>query len=166
RGRETRTHRSYAYVFERHARLGGGGARPRRVFQGYPSCFYNGPNRPGYRTILADRNRSGRDRAVKPPASSTGACGTKSLFEFCAEFLELFGIEIADCQQVQPLLAPSSYIESLHDLNLGRWQSEPLALRHKQIDNVHATAIDDRSYRLAVNKIEPAADQSKTFRSE
>jgi len=45
--------------------LGGGRPRPWRVFFGYPSRINNGPNRSGYRSIMADRNRSGRDRAVK-----------------------------------------------------------------------------------------------------
>jgi hypothetical protein len=44
---------------------------------------------------------------------------------------------------------------------LGAGNAGPHALRHKEIDHVHVAAIDDRCYRVAIDKITSTADQSK-----
>src|SRR6202035_5204459 len=57
-------------------------------------------------------------------------------------------------------------VETLHDFVLDAVDRGAQRLADEQIDYVLAPAVDDRSHRLAVDVIEPAADQGKTLRGQ
>src|SRR5882757_9146713 len=86
--------------------------------------------------------------------------------ELRSKLLQFITIEIADRQKAQVLFGPAQNIEALHDLELGRRQYQPEALRHEQIDDVNAPPIDEHRYRLAVDVVEPPPDQPEAFSGE
>src|SRR5580704_16346909 len=86
--------------------------------------------------------------------------------DFLPEFIELAGIDVADRPQVEAALAPMADVKSLHGFVLDAMDRGAQRLADEQIDHVLAPVIDDRGHRLAVDVIEPAADQGKTLRGQ
>src|SRR5580693_8409591 len=119
---------------------------------------WRGAGNPRYGLVLLlmrGRNgRSGRPRRVQ--------CSGK----FLAEFIELAGIDVADHPQIEAALAPMADVKSLHGFVLDAVDCGAQWLADEQIDHVLAPVIDDRGHRLAVDVIEPAADQGKTLRRQ
>src|SRR5271155_3947288 len=86
--------------------------------------------------------------------------------EFLPEFIELAGIDVADRPQIEAALAPVADVKALHGFVLDAADRGAQRLADEQIDHMLAPAIDDRGHRLAVDVIEPAADQGKALRSQ
>src|SRR5665213_897704 len=86
--------------------------------------------------------------------------------ELVAEFGEFIGGEIGDGPEVQAALAPASDVEALEAFGLRRARLGGGGLRHEQVDDMQAAAIDDGADGAGVDVIEPAADQGKTLRGE
>src|ERR1700730_66113 len=116
---------------------------------------WRGVGKPPYRPILllmpGLNGGSGRPRRVQRRG------------EFLSEFIELAGIDIADRPQMQADLAPVADVETLHGFVLDAVDRYAQFLGDEEIDHVLAPAIDDRCHRLAVDVIEPAADQGETL---
>src|SRR5580700_6520597 len=119
---------------------------------------WRGVGNPRYRPVLLFmrglNGRSGRPRRMQRGG------------EFLAEFIELAGIDIADRPQIEARFPPMADVEALHGFVVDAADRGAQGLRDEQIDHVLAAAIDDRRDRLAVDVIEPAADQGKTLRGQ
>src|SRR5580693_3924481 len=119
---------------------------------------WRGAGNPRYRLVLllmrGPNGRSGRSRRMQRGG------------EFLAEFIEFAGIDIADRPQIEAGLAPMADVETLHAFVFDAADRGAQRLADEQIDHMLAAAIDDRCHRLAVDVIEPAADQGKTLRGQ
>ncbi len=79
--------------------------------------------------------------------------------EFLDEFLQLFTVDIADSEELETLRSPASNVVSLHRLQLRRVTFGGGSLRNEEIDHVLAASIDNRGDGLAVDIVEPSAEQ-------
>src|SRR4051795_11878793 len=85
-------------------------------------------------------------------------------FELAPEVFQLVGAEIAHRPEREARLGPAADVEALQGFDCG---AVPLgALRDEQIDDVHAAPVDQRGDGLAVEIVEPAADQREALRGQ
>ena len=92
-------------------------------------------------------------------------CAYRAL-EFLAEIRKLVLCEIADSPKIQPAFAPVTDVEALDRLDLCGPPFGARRLRHEQVDDVLAAAIDHGADGAGIDIIEPAADQGKALRGE
>ena len=83
--------------------------------------------------------------------------------EFLDEFLQLGGIDVANCPEFEALCVPTSNVESLHFVDLRALMFRRRFLRDEEIDHMHPTPVDDGSDRLAVEIVEPPTDQPEAL---
>src|SRR5260370_30174690 len=76
--------------------------------------------------------------------------------ELLAELGEFVGGDVGDRPVVQPALAPASDIEALERLGPRRAALGARGLRHEQIDQVQAAAVDDGADGAGVRINQPA----------
>jgi hypothetical protein len=84
--------------------------------------------------------------------------------EFLDEVLQLFTVDIADSKELETLRSPAPNVVSLHCLQLRLVTFDWSSLRNEEIDHVFAASIDNRGDGLAVDIVEPSAEQRKAFR--
>src|SRR5438309_1957310 len=84
--------------------------------------------------------------------------------KFIHEFLQLFRIDVADGKELETLRTPASDVKSLHRLELCPVTFGASYLRDEEIDHMRAASVDDRSDSLAVDVVEPAAEQREALR--
>src|SRR6266516_8200718 len=84
-------------------------------------------------------------------------------FEFLDEFPQLFRIDVADGKELETLRTPALDVESLHRLELCPVTFGANSLRDEEIDYMCAASVDDRSDGLAINIIEPPAEQREAL---
>src|SRR5260221_11943709 len=84
--------------------------------------------------------------------------------EFLDEFLQLFTVDIADSEELETLRSPASNVVSLHCLQLRRVTFGGGSLRNEEIDHVLAASIDNRGDGLAVDIVDPSAEQHEALR--
>src|SRR5262249_36107375 len=96
----------------------------------------------------------------------SSSCRARGGFEFLAKTRQLLFCQIADGPIAEAAIAPAADIESLHRLHLRRAGFGARALRHEQVDDMLAAAVDHRADRTAIDIIQPAADQRKSLRAE
>src|SRR5256886_17625569 len=86
--------------------------------------------------------------------------------ELLDEFLQLFTVDIADSKELETLRSPASNVVSLHCLQLRRVTFGGGSLRNEEIDHVFAASIDNRGDGLAVDIVEPSAEQHEALRRQ
>src|SRR6266487_5883286 len=84
----------------------------------------------------------GRVRQCVPARPAILSCCAYRALESLAEIRKLVLCEIADRPVVQPAVAPAPDVEALNRVDLRRASLGARCLRHEQIDDVLAAAID------------------------
>src|SRR5437016_9299075 len=86
--------------------------------------------------------------------------------KFIHEFLKLFRIDVADGKELETLRTPAADVKSRHRLGLCPVTFGASYLRDEEIDHMRAASVDDRSDSLAVDVVEPAAEQREALRRQ
>jgi hypothetical protein len=103
-------------------------------------------------------------RADPIPSSSAGRM--ERGLEFLDEFLQLFRIDVADGKELETLCTPALDVETLHGLGSRPVTFGGTSLRDEEIDHMRAAPIDDRRDGLAVDVVEPSAEQREALRRQ
>src|SRR6266516_3474334 len=112
------------------------------------------------------------DRAIQPRSLlkidilSSSAGRMERGVEFLDEFLQLFTVDIADSKELETLRSPASNVVPPDRLQLRPVTFGGSSLRNEEIDHVSAASIDNRGDGLAVDIIEPSAEQREALRCQ
>jgi hypothetical protein len=87
-------------------------------------------------------------------------------FEFIDEFLQLIRVDVADGKELETLCTPAPDVKSLHRLEPRPVTFGDSSLRDEEIDHMRVAPIDNRRYGLAVNIVEPPAEQREPLRRQ
>src|SRR3954452_17782062 len=114
----------------------------------------------GGRSAAAHRAR--RHHAVHHAGLSSSA-SAQSCFELDVEVAQFVSAHVADRNESKALITPALGAEALYGLTECCRVTGVRRRPYEQIDDVNTTAINDRGHRLAVDGIEPPADQGKAL---
>src|SRR6266581_3127450 len=106
------------------------------------------------------------DRRDRYPIPSSSAGRMERGLEFVDEFLQLFRIDVADSKEFETLRTPAPDVETLHRVELRPVTFGGSSLRDGEIDHMRAAPIDDRRDGLAVDVVEPPAEQREALRRQ
>src|ERR1700728_1371375 len=82
------------------------------------------------------------------------------------EFTEFFAVKVADSPEVQSLIRPIAHVIALNGRGDQGRVFGPQSLGNEEIYDVFAAFIDHRSHRLAINIVEPSAQQGEALRRQ
>src|SRR6516165_12769811 len=105
-----------------------------------------------------------RCQAYKYSGSAGGSW--HSARDFLDELVQFIAGEVADRPKIETVLRPMAHIIALDAFGHGAGMPCAQLLGDEQIDYVLAPLIDDRGNRLAVDIVEPAAEQRKALRGQ
>ena len=85
--------------------------------------------------------------------------------ELFAKLVKFGGIDVADRPEIEPFVGPVADVKAV-DFAAGSPHARRRMARDEQIDDMVAAPIDQRGGGLAVDVVEPAADQREALRGQ